>query len=125
VDFIQQLRHLLHLVDDDRLLQLLRGCREELLPQQKGTLDEFKEKIGLKQVVSQAVREGRPEERGLARLPWSPQESGLPLRQLDLQQPRRRLHRGWHSLLVVLLWSIILLGKPVNIGAGRNTGGYW
>lgn len=74
VDFIEQRRHFLDLVDHDLGW---RGTRAEFLAKPLRPVEIAPELIGLQQVDPEGVRIALAEERGFARLPRPQEKEGL------------------------------------------------
>src|SRR6266542_1626158 len=74
VGFVEQLRNLLHLVDNYLEYGLVSF---ELGSKQLGVVKIAAEFLGFEQVYPQRVRIGRGQQRGFARLPGAPQKKGL------------------------------------------------
>jgi hypothetical protein len=99
VDLIQKLGHLLHLVDDHRLGQSVRGLGQQALTEQRRSSEQIDDQIGVEQVEAQAVGESVVQVGRLAGLAGAPQECRLPRRQVDVEHSGGSWHDG-NALLI-------------------------
>jgi hypothetical protein len=74
MNLVQERRHLLDLVDDDRLGSGFLALGQDFFPQEGGTAAELEVAISQKEVEPDTVRETSPKVRGLPRLTWPPKE---------------------------------------------------
>ena len=121
VDFIEQCRSLLDLVDQDRMRP--RGFVERPYPLRESPrrTDELHVKSRVEKVEARRVGKLLPEEGGLPGLPGSPEKGGLARRQLDPESPRIHGKRGSYSRLDSVFGNEVPFGQA-HSAAGRESG---